>query len=253
MLYQSDPGGDLSDVRIAPAGDRVAFFKHTFKGDDCGLVMVVDQAGKAITAVSRDFWGIEGLAGRADGRALYFSGSNGGGDYQLQRTDLQGESVPVIPSPGSLTMQDLAPDGRLLVTRDDQPRRLTGHSPAWSGERERRSWTRPFSFPRPKRVSSRCRTTTSRVRSRPSSARARAMALLEDLRRMSPGGEVAPFNLALLHLGLGDSRRAIDEFEQAYAASSQSLVWLKIDRIYDPLRSEPRFIALMQKLNFSSR
>jgi serine/threonine-protein kinase len=80
--------------------------------------------------------------------------------------------------------------------------------------------------------------------------RARAIALLEDLRRLSPGGEVAPANLALVHLGLGDHRRAIDEFERAYAASSQSLVWLKIDRIYDPLRSEPRFIALMHRLNF---
>ena len=26
--------------------------------------------------------------------------------------------------------------------------------------------------------------------------------------------------------------------------------WLKMDRIFDPLRSEPRFIALMKKLNF---
>ncbi len=80
--------------------------------------------------------------------------------------------------------------------------------------------------------------------------RAQAMALLEELKKMSPGGEVAPANLALLHLGLGDSRRAIDELERAYAASSQALVWLKIDRIYDPLRSEPRFIALMRRLNF---
>jgi hypothetical protein len=28
------------------------------------------------------------------------------------------------------------------------------------------------------------------------------------------------------------------------------LVWLKVDRIYDPLRSEPRFVALMKRLNF---
>jgi serine/threonine-protein kinase len=76
------------------------------------------------------------------------------------------------------------------------------------------------------------------------------MALLEELRRISPGGEPAPFNLALVHLGLGDRQRALDELEQAYAASSQSLVWLKIDRIYDPLRSEPRFVALMRKLHF---
>ena len=60
-----------------------------------------------------------------------------------------------------------------------------------------------------------------------------------------------PFNLALVHLGLGDRTRALDYLEQAYAASSELLVWLKIDRIYDPLRSEPRFIALMKRLNFS--
>jgi serine/threonine-protein kinase len=83
--------------------------------------------------------------------------------------------------------------------------------------------------------------------------RTRAMATLEDLRRMSPRSEVAPFNLALVYLGLGDRTRALDYLEQAYAASSEFLVWLKIDKIYDPLRAEPRFIALMQKLNFPNR
>jgi serine/threonine-protein kinase len=77
-----------------------------------------------------------------------------------------------------------------------------------------------------------------------------AMATLEELKGMSPGGEPAPYTLALVYLGLGDHARAIDYLEQAYAASSQSLVWLKIDRTYDPLRAEPRFIALMKRLNF---
>ena len=80
--------------------------------------------------------------------------------------------------------------------------------------------------------------------------RPRAMATLGELKRMSPGGGVAPFNLALVSLGLGDRPRALDYLEQAYAASSESLVWLKVDRIYDPLRSEPRFVALMKKLDF---
>jgi len=83
--------------------------------------------------------------------------------------------------------------------------------------------------------------------------RTRAMATLEELRSLSPGGKVAPFNLALVYLGLGDRARALDYLEQAYAASSELLVWLKIDKIYDPLRSEPRFIALMTKLNFPNR
>ena len=83
--------------------------------------------------------------------------------------------------------------------------------------------------------------------------RTRAMATLEELRTLSPRGEAVPFNLALVYLGLGDRARALDYLEQAYAASSEFLVWLKIDKIYDPLRSEPRFIALMTKLNFPNR
>jgi serine/threonine-protein kinase len=80
--------------------------------------------------------------------------------------------------------------------------------------------------------------------------RTRAMATLTELERTSPRGRVAPFNLALVYLGVGDRARALDYLEQAYAASSEFLVWLKIDRIYDPLRSEPRFVALMRRLNF---
>ncbi len=81
--------------------------------------------------------------------------------------------------------------------------------------------------------------------------RTRAMAALGELKAMSPGGQVAPFNLALVYLGLRDHSRALDYLEQAYTANSELLVWLKIDRIYDPLRSEPRFKALMKRLNFA--
>jgi eukaryotic-like serine/threonine-protein kinase len=80
--------------------------------------------------------------------------------------------------------------------------------------------------------------------------RAGAMATIEELKKVSPGGVVAPFNMALLYFGLGDRPRALDYFEQAYAANSQQLVWLKVDPFFDPLRSEARFVALMKKLNF---
>jgi tetratricopeptide (TPR) repeat protein len=66
--------------------------------------------------------------------------------------------------------------------------------------------------------------------------RRRARSTLAELERMSPGHQVAPLNLALVYLGLGDRDRAIDCLEQAYAANSEFLVWLKVDRNYDPLR-----------------
>ena len=80
--------------------------------------------------------------------------------------------------------------------------------------------------------------------------RAGALATLGELNGISPGGEVAPYNLAMVYLGLGDHPRALDYLEQAYAGNSQQMVWLKVDWVFDPLRSEPRFVALMRRLNF---
>jgi adenylate cyclase len=79
--------------------------------------------------------------------------------------------------------------------------------------------------------------------------RTRAMAVIEELNRKSMHGYVPPFNLAIIYLGMGDSGRAMDYLEQAYSAHSQWLCWLKMDRIFDPLRKEPRFIALMKKVH----
>ena len=80
--------------------------------------------------------------------------------------------------------------------------------------------------------------------------RASAMAALESLKKMSKGGQVLPFNLALVYLGLGDRVRALDNIERARTADSQMLAWLGQDAIFDSLRGEPRFIALMTKLHF---
>jgi len=80
--------------------------------------------------------------------------------------------------------------------------------------------------------------------------RASAMATLDALKKLSKGGQVLPFNRALVYLGLGDHGRALDDLERALAADSQMLAWLGRDAIFDPLRAEPRFMALMKKLNF---
>jgi TolB-like protein/Tfp pilus assembly protein PilF len=81
--------------------------------------------------------------------------------------------------------------------------------------------------------------------------RTRAMAELEDLQKTSTNGKVLPFNLALVYLGMGDRPRALDYLEQAHASDSQWMGWLKEDRIFAPLHSEPRYLALMKKLRFT--
>jgi TolB-like protein/Flp pilus assembly protein TadD len=80
--------------------------------------------------------------------------------------------------------------------------------------------------------------------------RARALATIEELKKKSVHGYVAPFNLAIVHLGLGELEPAMDLLEQASGDDSQWMMYLKVDRIFDPLRANPRFIALMKNCHF---
>jgi Flp pilus assembly protein TadD len=80
--------------------------------------------------------------------------------------------------------------------------------------------------------------------------RAGAMRELQSLEKMSPDGKVLPFNLALVYLGVGDHARALDTLDKAYDGDSQLLAWLGQDAMFDSLRTEPRFVALLRKLHF---
>ena len=61
----------------------------------------------------------------------------------------------------------------------------------------------------------------------------------------------SPYHQALVYLGLGENSLAIDWLEKAYEGRSPWLTWLKVEPMFDPLRSDPRFQALYKKMNFS--
>jgi len=82
--------------------------------------------------------------------------------------------------------------------------------------------------------------------------RARAQAIITELNQTSSRQYVSPFSTAKIYLGLGDKQRALDGLEKAYEERDYLLLMLRMDRIYDPLRSEPRFIALMKKAGFDN-
>ncbi|MEJ2205665.1 MAG: hypothetical protein P8170_16325, partial [Gemmatimonadota bacterium] len=81
----------------------------------------------------------------------------------------------------------------------------------------------------------------------------RARAEVEELTRMSLDGVVTPFDSALVAIGLGDYSRAVSLLEQAYVLDSEWLGWLGEDRVFDPLRTDPRFGELLKKLGFEDR
>jgi len=78
--------------------------------------------------------------------------------------------------------------------------------------------------------------------------RAKAEAVIAQLHQMSSRRFVSPFCATLVYLGLGDKPRTMEGLEKSYEVRSQFLPFLKVDKLYDPLRSEPRFIALLKKV-----
>ncbi len=53
----------------------------------------------------------------------------------------------------------------------------------------------------------------------------------------------------MIHIGLGDKDQAIDFLEKTYEdRDGYSIAFVKVDPFLDPLRSDPRFEALVQKV-----
>jgi TolB-like protein/DNA-binding winged helix-turn-helix (wHTH) protein/Tfp pilus assembly protein PilF len=74
--------------------------------------------------------------------------------------------------------------------------------------------------------------------------------LLVQLEALSKKQYVSPYYVAIVYLGLGKNEVAMNWLEKAYADHSNGLVFLKVEPELDSLRTNPRFIALQNRLNF---
>jgi TolB-like protein/Tfp pilus assembly protein PilF len=79
---------------------------------------------------------------------------------------------------------------------------------------------------------------------------AEANQILADLVRPTPGRYVSPSDVAALYVWLGEPERAIDWLEKAVDERSFNMVYLKVHPGYDPLRQNPRFVALLRRMRF---
>ena len=58
------------------------------------------------------------------------------------------------------------------------------------------------------------------------------------------------YGCALIYIGLGDNEQAIDWLERSYEAkeSFALLLYIRVDPLLEPLRGDPRFEALAEKI-----
>ena len=75
-----------------------------------------------------------------------------------------------------------------------------------------------------------------------------AMKIISYLNNVAKQTYVSKYDLAVIHVGLGQNETAFQLLEAACEERSEGLVSLKIDPRLDPTRSDPRFKAILRKV-----
>lgn len=58
---------------------------------------------------------------------------------------------------------------------------------------------------------------------------------------------VQPLWIAAIHVALGEKEQALDRLQSSFDDRSPGLVFLKVDPVFDAVRPDPRFTALMHR------
>jgi Tol biopolymer transport system component len=106
--------GWISNARFSPTGDRIAFLHHPLRNDDMGEPMVVDLHGQSKVLAPR--WPrVLGLAWSPDGSEVLFTAGQITRNVLVAVSDA-GKARELYTSPADLRLEDVAPDGAVLVT-----------------------------------------------------------------------------------------------------------------------------------------
>ena len=75
-----------------------------------------------------------------------------------------------------------------------------------------------------------------------------ARRILSEIEEYAKKNYVPPYNLAVLHAGLGERQQAMDLLEKGFADRSLRPVWVKFDPRLDGLRQDGQFLQLIQRM-----
>ena len=133
VVYQT--AGWISHPRVSPRGDVVAFLDHPVLGDDAGSVVTVDRAGQT-SVLSREWTTAYGLAWAPSGDEVWVTAARVGLARAIWAISRSGNERLLVRTPGELTMQDVASDGRVLMSSDNGKVGIIGKPPGHDRERD---------------------------------------------------------------------------------------------------------------------
>ena len=132
MVYET--AGWIGHARVSPRGDAIAFIDHPTRGDDAGSIAVVGLNGNK-KDLATGYVTAQGLAWAPDGQSVWFTATRSGASRTLHEATLSGRLRPVFAAPGALTVEDIAGDGRVLITQHSTRLEISALVPGMNQER----------------------------------------------------------------------------------------------------------------------
>jgi DNA-binding winged helix-turn-helix (wHTH) protein/tetratricopeptide (TPR) repeat protein len=73
--------------------------------------------------------------------------------------------------------------------------------------------------------------------------------ILDELERSRKRRYISAGNIATIYIGLDKKQLAFEWLEKAYQNKDIEIVWLKVSPVFDPLRPDPRFTKLLERVS----
>jgi len=125
----------ISHVRVAPQGGMVAFIEHADPIGDGGAVRVIGT--NLNLQLTRMYGSAQGLAWSPTGAEIWYTAADTGTSARsLHAVDLQGHDRTLYRVPGTLKIQDIARDGRVLLVHELSWAGILARVPGEQEERE---------------------------------------------------------------------------------------------------------------------
>jgi hypothetical protein len=132
--------GWIGQPRIAPDGRRIAFVDHRLPGDDLGEIKLLGADGKVALLGSEQQY-THGLCWSPDGATVWYSNYEDFAGGVLFAVSPGNAPRRMARTPLAVRVQDVTPDGRILVVVDDTWVTLAGQLAGDASERVYSFWS----------------------------------------------------------------------------------------------------------------